>query len=151
MTGHEPRHPVLEATALSTVEQPLSFIDQVTGFATVDTALQQVIVPPHMPRIGQGGGILLLRYSMICVIGLAIFRLLICLLILQCHLPTYPPNYLPIYLPTHQATYPPTYLSINPTTYIPTNLPIHQLDFQSTQLPTYLPTNLPTYGPMLET
>ena len=57
MTGYEPRHPVLEATALSTVEQPLPFIDQVTGFATVDTALQLVIVPPHIPRIGQGGGI----------------------------------------------------------------------------------------------
>ena len=128
MTGYEPRHPVLEATALSTVEQPLPFIDQVTGFATFDTALQQVIVPPHIPRIGQGGGILLLRYSMICVIGLAIFRLLICLLILQCHLPTYPPNYLPIYLPTH------------PPSYLPTNLPIHQPNYLHTHQFTYPPT-----------
>ena len=33
----------------------------------------QVILPPHIPWVGQGGGILLLRYSMICVIGLAFF------------------------------------------------------------------------------
>ena len=35
----------------------------------VGTATQLDITPPHIPRIGQGGGILLLRYSMICVVA----------------------------------------------------------------------------------
>ena len=39
----------------------------------VGTATQLVILPPHIPWIGQGDGILLLGYSMICVIGFAIF------------------------------------------------------------------------------
>ena len=127
MTGHEPRHPVLEATALSTVEQPLPFIDQVTGFATFDTALQQVIVPPHIPRIGQGGGILLLRYSMICVIGLAIF-LIIDLFAYTAVSPTYLSTKLPTNLPTH------------PPSYLPTNLPIHQPNYLHTHQFTYPPT-----------
>ena len=33
----------------------------------VGTATQKVILPPHIPRIGQGGWILLLCFSMICV------------------------------------------------------------------------------------
>ena len=37
----------------------------------VGTATQLVNLPPHIPRIGQVGGIWLLRYSVICVIGLA--------------------------------------------------------------------------------
>ena len=42
----------------------------------VCNATQLVILPPHIPRVGQGGGgILLLCYSMICVIGLTIFYL----------------------------------------------------------------------------
>ena len=36
----------------------------------VGTATQLVNLPPHIPRIGQWGGILLLRHSMICVSGL---------------------------------------------------------------------------------
>ena len=39
----------------------------------VGTATQLVILPPHIPWIGQGGGILLLHSSMICAIGLVIF------------------------------------------------------------------------------
>ena len=32
-------------------------------------ATQLVILTPHIPYRGQGGGILLLRYSMICVLA----------------------------------------------------------------------------------
>ena len=41
----------------------------------VGTATQLVILPPHIPLKGQGGGALLLRYSMISVSVLAIFDL----------------------------------------------------------------------------
>ena len=37
------------------------------------TVTQLVILPPHIPWLGQGGGILLLSYSMIGAIGVAIF------------------------------------------------------------------------------
>ena len=40
---------------------------------SVGTATQLVILPPHIPRIGQRGGILLLHYSMIWVTRFAIF------------------------------------------------------------------------------
>ena len=39
----------------------------------VGTAIQLVILPPHIPWIGQGGGILLLHYSVICVEAFLIF------------------------------------------------------------------------------
>ena len=39
------------------------------------SATQLVILPSHIPLIGQGGGILLFCYSMICVSGIAIFDL----------------------------------------------------------------------------
>ena len=41
----------------------------------VDTVTQLVIPPPHNLWKAKGGGILLLRYSMICIIGLTIFDL----------------------------------------------------------------------------
>ena len=40
---------------------------------TGGTATQLVILPTHIPWIGQGGGILLLSYSKICVSGRVIF------------------------------------------------------------------------------
>ena len=39
------------------------------SFWLVGTAIKIVFLPPQIPWIGQGGGILLLRLSMICVIG----------------------------------------------------------------------------------
>ena len=41
----------------------------------VGTATLLVILLPHIIVTGQGGGVLLLRYSIICVSGLAIFDL----------------------------------------------------------------------------
>ena len=38
------------------------------------TATQLVILPPHVPWNGQGGGILLLSYSMICVVAIFYFK-----------------------------------------------------------------------------
>ena len=35
----------------------------------VGTATQLVILPPRIPWIGQGGVLLLLRYSMICAVA----------------------------------------------------------------------------------
>ena len=35
----------------------------------VETATQLLILPPHIPLIGQGGITLLLRYSMICAVA----------------------------------------------------------------------------------
>ena len=41
----------------------------------VGTATQLVIPPPHIPWIGQGGGILLLSYSLICFVASPFFVL----------------------------------------------------------------------------
>ena len=40
------------------------------SFVVVGTAIQLVILPPHIPLIGQGGGILLLCHCMICVVAM---------------------------------------------------------------------------------
>ena len=48
-------------------------------FFVVGTATQLVILAPHIPWKGQGGGILLLCYSMICISSLAIIYLTSCL------------------------------------------------------------------------
>ena len=39
----------------------------------VGTGTQLFILPPHIPGIVQGGGKMLLHYSIICIIGPAIF------------------------------------------------------------------------------
>ena len=44
-------------------------------FIYVGTTTQLVILPPHIPLKGQKGGILLLRYSTVCVSDLTIFDL----------------------------------------------------------------------------
>ena len=54
------------------LEQPQVQIPSFSSFF-VGTAIQLVILPPHIPWIGQGGGILLLHYSVICVEAFLIF------------------------------------------------------------------------------
>ena len=54
------------------VRNDLSFYFK-SRVAFVGAATQLVILPTHIPLIEQGGGLLLLRYFMICLVALSIF------------------------------------------------------------------------------